>query len=85
MEATLDKDTVGDATVNLSNEHADNECKVSSLPSNLYVASNIPTKSAMFSGNYDCLQVVTDFASFINGKYSCLPWLYLAFYNLFNL
>ncbi len=84
MEATLDKDTVGDATVNLSNEHVDNECKVSSLPSNLYVASNIPTKSASFSGNYDCLQVVTDFASFINGKYSCLPLFYLASYILFN-
>ena len=56
MEAPVDKEASGEAA-----SLVNNECKMQSLPSNLYVSKNIPAKNTKFSGNFDCLQVVTDF------------------------
>ncbi len=64
MEAPVDKETSGETT-----SLVNNECKMQSLPSNLYVSNIIPAKNSKLSGNFDCLQVVTDYSSFVNGSY----------------
>lgn len=69
----IDKDEeTGDNKATINNNNDNSDCKLNSARSNLFVSTGLHSKNNEFT-NFDCLQVITDFSSFVDGQ---LPFEY---------
>jgi hypothetical protein len=69
----VDKDEAdGENKVIINNSHDQSVCKLNSARSNLFISSGLHSNNNEFS-HFDCLQVIPDFSSFVEGQ---LPFEY---------